>query len=294
MTKMSHFANKFERKNLSTIYYQGRSCWIGREIGRILGYSVKGKRLVNKIMDEWSDEFINDVDFAIIEGEQLVEFKRLYKKLAGKDPYPGLSKINKKLLLLFEPGLHLCCLKTQKPIGKKLRRFLVDEVLPQLHRTGYYMPEKSQEDFFELENLSSDDLILKKKEIDFQDRQLKFEAIGKMLGHLKRKTEIPDEVFTSLSITAAEIVTGEDFSHLKMRTQYEDWLPPTEIASIFMTSTQKVGRIISELGLRDNFNGICKPIFRKTANRNRTVAGFLYSPYAIEKIRVRLLEYGWL
>ena len=41
-------------------------------------------------------------------------------------------------------GLHLVLAKTNLPIGKRLRRFLVDEVLPQLVRTGRYAPEAGQ------------------------------------------------------------------------------------------------------------------------------------------------------
>ena len=48
--------------------------------------------------------------------------------------------------MLFESGLHLVLAKTDQPIGRRLRRFLVDEVLPQIARTGAFQPDAEGDD----------------------------------------------------------------------------------------------------------------------------------------------------
>jgi prophage antirepressor-like protein len=40
------------------------------------------------------------------------------------------------MLVCFEPGVYMARTKTNKPAGKRLRRWLVSEVLPQLRETG--------------------------------------------------------------------------------------------------------------------------------------------------------------
>jgi len=41
-------------------------------------------------------------------------------------------------IVLTESGMHMACIKTDKPVGRALRRFLVEHVLPKLHRREEY------------------------------------------------------------------------------------------------------------------------------------------------------------
>jgi prophage antirepressor-like protein len=130
------YIHDFEGEPLVTFAWQGRPCWIARHIGARLGYSHEGKRLPNKVLGDWADEFVPGHDFVVLTGRELAEFN------AGLANAPIDGRIGRgSLCLLFEPGLHLVLAKTDLPIGKRLRRFLVDHVLPQIARTGRYAPE---------------------------------------------------------------------------------------------------------------------------------------------------------
>lgn len=124
----------FEGATLITYTLDGRPCWIAREVGEVLGYAEEGKRLPRNISSDWADEAIEGKDFAILTGAELEAFKAAL----GADSAPSRAP---SLMVLFESGIHLACLKTRNPRGRLLRRFLADEVLPQLARTGRYEPE---------------------------------------------------------------------------------------------------------------------------------------------------------
>ena len=78
--------SEFEGKTLATLTYQGRPCWIARDIGRVLDYSRDGRRLVAKIAGKWSYEFIEGHDYAVLRGDELAEFKASLGALFETDP----------------------------------------------------------------------------------------------------------------------------------------------------------------------------------------------------------------
>ena len=122
---MNALTYEFEGKALTQLEIDGRPAWIAREVATALGY-VKPGRLVETLRTRWADELIEGQDYAVLEGERLKVIKELI---------PGLGMtFAPTLLVLFEPGLHLTLLKTPMPAGRRLRRFLVAEVLPKLVR----------------------------------------------------------------------------------------------------------------------------------------------------------------
>lgn len=129
---------------LTTLYYRGKLCWIAQEIGQALGYSKNGSRLSEKIASEWAEEVIEGEDFFKVEGEELAGLRAML----ADDPTDsvGSSPLNPKtarLLLLTEQGTYLACIKSNKPAGVQLRRWLVSEVLPALRATGSYTTAKA-------------------------------------------------------------------------------------------------------------------------------------------------------
>jgi prophage antirepressor-like protein len=131
-------ADDFEGKPVTTIQYQGRPCWPAREIGQALGYEDDGRGLVDLVRREWAGELIENQDFMVLGGQELRDLKRLLE--------PNVSDTFGRhvahLLLLFEPGVHICCVKTSKPVGLKLRRFIADRVMSQIVRDGSYLPDR--------------------------------------------------------------------------------------------------------------------------------------------------------
>ena len=123
--------SEFEGQTLTTLTYEGRPCWLARDIGRVLGYSRGGRRLVAKISGWWSDNFIEGYDYTVLRGEALEDFKAAM--LVGDTGTRPSTNI-RVLMLLFEPGLRSVCEWTSKPGGRRLRRFLLNEVLPAFDR----------------------------------------------------------------------------------------------------------------------------------------------------------------
>lgn len=119
----------FDGHSLRLLSLDGSPAWIAREVGRTLGYDRDGKGLVDQIRQEWRDEFEEGVDYRIAKGGDFTPLSNI----EGLDSPRGH-------LVLFESGLYLACILSKKPAGRRLRRWLADEVLPQLRREGRYEP----------------------------------------------------------------------------------------------------------------------------------------------------------
>ena len=126
--KLMKYDAMFEGKSLTFHVFRDKICVIAAELGAALGYAEKG--LTKRILDEWKDEFIEGRDYDVFEGQDLKAFKRLV-------PHRGTSGVASRarsVLVLYESGVDLVALKTEKELGKRLRRLLADEVLPKLRR----------------------------------------------------------------------------------------------------------------------------------------------------------------
>jgi prophage antirepressor-like protein len=114
---------------------------MAKDIGRALGYGNDGQKLAQRVTQDWANEFIEENDFAVIRDGNLVAFKTLLEVIPGA----GISRA-RHVLVLFESGVNLVCMKTNKPAGQHLRRWLASEVLPQLRETGSYEVGESRRD----------------------------------------------------------------------------------------------------------------------------------------------------
>lgn len=129
----STLAVTFDGHPVNVTMWQGRPAWIASQVGAALGYA-DGARLVDKIGGEWKDEFLPGHDFDTLTNGRLAAFRAA----SNDSPESGESSRGgaRSLVILYQPGLDLALLKTRKPAGKRLRRLLADEVLPQLRATG--------------------------------------------------------------------------------------------------------------------------------------------------------------
>lgn len=123
----------FNDNSLTFYSFRGRPCVIAADVGRALGYGDEGKGLVETITKNWLDEMIEGTDYMVLTNDDLREFKTTFE---DTDESSASSNVvyAARLMILFEPGVNLVCIKTEKPLGRKLRRVLADEVLPKLHR----------------------------------------------------------------------------------------------------------------------------------------------------------------
>lgn len=284
--------NDFEGSALTTMTYRGRPAWIAREVGAAIGYSHGGKRLANKITGDWADEFIEGHDFAVLAGDELAAFKALLEP--GTDSVPGRTAA---MLILYESGLHLVLAKTNKPIGHRLRRFIVDEVLPQVVRDGAYLPERrvvggqivSADCAIVDARVAREQRLARRLELD--DRKFKVHTLHSTIEHIQDR--VSPEAITSLRVVAAEIALERDLSDLKPAVG-SGWLQPSEIAKRLGISANRVGRAVSALGLRGDIPGLAMAIMNKAQHSDRNVVSYLYSPKAAQQIEDHLRSEGHL
>ena len=283
MTKLINITTEFEGGQLTTIVYRGRPAWIAREVGVALGYADGGRRLTSKIRGDWSGEFIEGTDFTVLAGKELQHFKALVE--VSTESVPSRAP---HVMLLFESGLHICCVRTAKPIGVKLRRFLADQVLPQLVRDGRYLPEREAADIPPaIDDLKARKLAVAEAREARLEREMKRRALKQLTTAMRASGTYDSDVVMTYEICTAEAATGQLFPQLKPAMDPE-WQSPTQIGQRLGVSAQRIGIAISALGLRGKQEGMCRAIVNKSRSTDRTVISFLYSPKAVEMIEAHM------
>ena len=221
MSPLIRLHSDFEGRPLTTLLWKGRSAWVGRQLGAALGYANAGKCLTSKIAGDWADEFIEGLDYVLAEGDELARFK----ELAKDSPVALSSRVNRRLLILFESGVHLVLAKTTKPIGRRLRRFLVDEVLPQLVRDGRYDPDRSADGGEVVwltvaspatlgdPRMAREQRLARKLELD--ERRFKVATLLRTLDVLTTLGRLAADVRADYEVWACEIALGRRLPRLR-------------------------------------------------------------------------------
>ncbi|MBM4320290.1 MAG: hypothetical protein FJ125_10075 [Deltaproteobacteria bacterium] len=136
----------FDDHPITTVEWNGRQIFFVDEIAAALGYS-EARSLRTMLRHDWVDEAEEGVEILTITNGDIRALETLRRGNDGKDsllsngtdsddsPTRGGAR---KLLVLTEEGVNLVCIKTEKPAGKRLRRWLAREVLPAIRRTGTY------------------------------------------------------------------------------------------------------------------------------------------------------------
>lgn len=126
MSNLAKLAFEFEGTRAHVYVFRGRACMIGPDLGAGLRYTREG---FTKTVDRWqkAEELIEGVDYDVLRGKDLAEFR----ELVGVDV---ISTSTPQLMIFYERGLWQVCQNTKKPLGKALRRMLSTDVLPKLAR----------------------------------------------------------------------------------------------------------------------------------------------------------------
>ena len=290
-TELTCISSNFEGTALTTITYRGRPAWIAREVGAAIGYSQGGKRLATKLTGDWAEEFIEGHDFMLLQGADLTAIRDGWPE--GTEPVPLRS--NRGALLLFEPGLHLVLAKTNKPVGVRLRRFIVDQVLPQIVRDGRYSPARAVVDGGVVEREPMDPRAQRERRLarrlELEDRKFKVRTLQQTIAGIE--DQLSTEAVISLRVVACEIALQRDLSELKPAAG-DGWTSPSDIAKRLGLSANRVGRAISKLDLRGDIPGMTKAIMNKARHSDRNVVSYLYSPAAVARIEDGLRQDGHL
>jgi hypothetical protein len=239
---------EFEGAAIHVLSVDGRPAWVAREVGAAIGYATGGKRLVSLITDEWSEEFIEGHDYLFVEGEALAALKGANE--------PGATPVRSPtLLLLFEPGLHLVLTKTSKPIGRRLRRFLVDEVLPRLVR-GEEPPAPAETGIGLLINAGN--LLAASREarltrrVDLDDRRYRAGALSLCVHLLHAAGRLDDAQILDWEVRVAEVALGQPLPELRALPPQppgeDDSLPAVIIGRVLGVSPERVRRAVVALG----------------------------------------------
>jgi prophage antirepressor-like protein len=258
MKAIMKVTNHFEGYEITTLTYRGKPAWIAREIGEAIGYSNGGKRLATKITGEWAGEFIDGYDHVLLAGKELADFKAVFE---GTDSVP--LKSNRGAILLFESGLYLVITKTNKPAGKRLRRFLAKQVLPQIARDGRYFPERQVKDGqIGNRNGSVVDPRIAREErlarrLEFEDRKTQTKALKDLVKALRESGNYEENVLIAYEVAAAEAATGQDLTELKPAT--ERWLSLSEIADKVDITIERLELIVGGLRKLGEVDGLYPP-----------------------------------
>ena len=117
-------------KPLRFHFYRGEWVCMAIRLAEWLGYD-NPSRLVDKLRNEWSDEFVDGEDYWLLSGRDLANFRR-------ETPAAEVSNKARQAVLLSKEGAYGALLKTAKPKGRAARTWLRKVVFPALESAGQY------------------------------------------------------------------------------------------------------------------------------------------------------------
>ena len=124
--------NSKDGKSLMTVIYNGRECWIGKQVVELAGVG-DGKSTLSHFINDGDLE--DGVDYEILKGTSLEYFKTLINTkgcTAVEESSTGVNDRVTNLTIFYESGLwaFLSSLRTEE--GKALRKWINREVLPSI------------------------------------------------------------------------------------------------------------------------------------------------------------------
>jgi hypothetical protein len=131
-----------------------------------------------------------------------------------------------------------------------------------------------------------------RERLELERRRWAYGVLDGLCESLERCGDVDAEVIWAYRVVAAEIALRGQLWQLKPTIEH-GWLSPRQIARRHLgVTSQRVGQVISLLGLRDSkFH--CKAVLNKAAGRDRAVVSHLYSPAAVGLIERELKSRGY-
>lgn len=294
MSDIIKAVHRFDDHRVTTLSYRGRHAWLAREIGGALGYAYDGKRFASQITREWAGEFIDGKDFAVLTGTEAADLVGAVSE--GTETVPLGS--NRGVLILFESGLYLALAKTEKEAGIRFRRFMVDEVMPQVARTGAFKPKDApppaarQCEFAFVAvpvpvAVSVPTVALARErrlaaQHNLRARKFQVETLRGTVSALAAMQQIDPTTRAAYEVAAAEIALGQELPELRP-VAFERWYSPTQIAKMAGVTPQAVGLAITRLGLR-GVEGMSRSVVTTAKHADKLVYSWVYADDAVRRI----------
>jgi hypothetical protein len=231
MTTITVQTNDYQTIPVTRIELDGKSAWIAREIGRALGYARGGDKLARNIARRWTKDFVAGVDYDRLTGDRLERLRGLVPRL----------RRTRRVMILFRSGLEKVLSRASFEIAYPLRTWLEQQFPANDHALA--VQEEHELDLLEDRKLRLAEL--RESRLASEQR-----ARGLLLLLDAIAESASEEEIKVYQIKLAQELAGRDFTSL-LPPKGERWFTPTQIAKRNETTVQRVGRIISQLGLRN-------------------------------------------
>lgn len=258
-------------------------CWQAGEVAAILGLGGASE-LARRLAIDWSADAREGEHWVRI-GELELDELRFDLCERGVIMTSSLAEARSALLLL-EPGLALAVERSGEPgnqgAGRRLLAHVRERVIPDVAALG--RPSGSP--------LEREVAAIVRERLELERRRWAFGVLDDLCEALEQQAQVDAEVIWAYRVVAAEIAVRGELWQLKPSIEH-GWLSPKQIARRHLgVSGQRVGQVISLLGLRDSkFHS--KAVLNKVAGRDRAVVSHLYSPAAVGLIERELKSRGY-
>ncbi len=275
MTTITVQTEDFFSIPITRIELDGKSAWITRDVGRALGYARGGDKLSRNIARRWTKDFIEGADYDRLTGELLERLRGLAPRL----------RRTRRVMILFRSGLDKVLARAPFQIASPLRAF-IDENLPETLDPAVTVPAKK-----ELVPRAGllDERRLRIAEVREQRLASEQRARGLLVLLDAIARTATEEELKVYQIKLAQELAGRDFTSL-LPSKTERFTTPTQIARQNETTVQRVGRIITELGLRnpEAHPETVEAYDNLAPGTGRLVTCYRYGAEAVEQIEASL------
>ena len=287
------FIGSFAGRALITCDFNRSPCWLAGDIAAILGLGGASE-LARRLAIDWAADAREGVHWVRI-GELELDELRAELCVHGVILASSLAEARSALLLL-EPGVALAverCASEAEPgaagpgaaaqgAAARLLIHLRERVIPDVG--AMRRPSGTP--------LEREVAAIVRERIELERRRWEYDALEGLCTALEAGAEVDADIVWAYRVVAAEHVLGGELWQLKPNIEH-GWLSPTQIARRHLGVTpQRVGQVISLLGLRDS-KVHSKAVLNKAVGRERAVVSHLYSPAAVGLIERELKSRGY-
>jgi len=278
------FVGSFEGRALVTCEWSGAPCWFASEIAAVLGLGGTSE-LARRLAIDWADSAVEGQHWVRIGALELGELIFALRERGVVSP-ATLREASSTLLLL-APGVALAVERcspdpTIPSAGRRLLHHLRERVIPDA--AAIRRPSGSA--------LEREAAVIARQRVELERRRWGYESLDSLCDGLEAGGEVDPEVVWAYRVTAAEVALGGQLWQLKPTIEH-GWVSPKQVAARHLgVTTQRVGQVITLLGLRESAVH-SKAVLNKAVGRDRAVVSHLYSPAAVGLIERELRSRGY-